>query len=201
MSTTPPFDDPTAPHLASTELAGYLDSRLAAADRARIEAHLADCAACRGELIDAGRLLKSLPERRSRFMWGAAGAAGVAAAVVALVVARSGPQVGSLRPGERGGDAGTPAIAVVRPGSGAIVSPSAPEFVWHPAGADAQYRVTLTTERGDVVWASTVLADTVRVVPASVRLRGGQEYFWYVDALLPDGRSATSGVRRFTVPP
>jgi hypothetical protein len=34
-----------------------------------------------------------------------------------------------------------------------------------------------------------------------VSLSGGGTYFWYVDALDADGRSVTTGTRRFTIAP
>jgi len=71
-------------------------------------------------------------------------------------------------------------------------------FLWHSAGQNVQYRLTVTNQRGDIVW-SFGTADTAAVLPASMRVQSGNPYFWYVDALLPDGRSATSRVQRFNV--
>src|SRR3712207_4405663 len=44
-------------HLPAADFAAYLDGRLDAADRARAEAHLADCDECRRELVEIRALL------------------------------------------------------------------------------------------------------------------------------------------------
>ena len=44
-------------HLDPQEVAGYIDRAVPDTERARIEAHLATCAECRGEIADAGRIM------------------------------------------------------------------------------------------------------------------------------------------------
>src|SRR5687768_6406174 len=52
-----PVDMTSEPaHLRPSELAGYLDRQLDGAGRARVEAHLDSCAACREELAEVARL-------------------------------------------------------------------------------------------------------------------------------------------------
>ena len=63
-------------HLEEGDVATYLDRTLSVADRARVEAHLADCERCRGEVIQVARLLHALVVRRR--WYGAAGLAAVA---------------------------------------------------------------------------------------------------------------------------
>lgn len=73
-------------------------------------------------------------------------------------------------------------------------------FVWRSAGPAATYRLTLTDPSGAPVWTSSA-PDTAVVLAETVKLEGGRAYFWYVDALLPDGRSATTGVQQFRTSP
>jgi hypothetical protein len=69
---------------------------------------------------------------------------------------------------------------------------------WAPIEPDARYLLTVTTAEGDSVW-ELMTADTSAAVP--IALEPGGEYLWYVDALLPDGSSASSGVHHFRVTP
>lgn len=186
----------------------YVSGRLnAGRDLSDLETHLLTCSACREEvrvgMVVRAELgtpttrnrLRSLSRRRTWLILGAA-----AAATFVFVIARPTSHDGSDHPVVRGGDEGIPVITDVSPAAGAVVSPASLTFVWRSAGTGAQYRLTVTNEPGDVVWASTS-ADTVRRLPGSARLRSGESYFWYVDALLPDGGSATSKVQRFTMAP
>ena len=186
----------------------YVSGRLQTErDLSDFETHLLTCDSCREE-VRLGLVLRaelgapaalqqrgSLPRRKSWLILGAA-----AAAAVVVVIARPSSQHLSDQPVVRGGDEGMPVIAAVSPTAAAVVSAPSLTFVWRSAGAGAQYRVTVTSERGDVVWTGAS-ADTVQYVPRTARLQRGATYFWYVDALLPDGESATSRVRRFTLAP
>ena len=58
--------------------------------------------------------------------------------------------------------------------------------------------VTVADAGGDPVW-RTETRDTAVVLPPDVSLEPGARYVWFVDALLPDGGSATSGVHRFEI--
>jgi Putative zinc-finger len=185
----------------------YVSGRLNGAALAELEAHLLTCSACREEvrigMIVRAEMTAPVARARPRALrrrtsWVALGLA--AAAALVLVVARPTAHDESLRPAFRGRDEGTPVIGGVSPAADALVSPASLTFVWRSTGPSAQYRLTVTNERGDVVWAH-VASDTVRRLPAHVRLHSGQSYFWYVDALLPDGGSATSRAQRFTMAP
>lgn len=186
----------------------YVSGRLRAEpDLSDLETHLLTCATCREEvrlgLVVRAELgapaalhrVRSLPRRKSWLFLGAA-----AAAAVVFVMARPSFQDRSDRPVVRGSEEGTPVISAVSPAPGAVLSPATLAFVWRSAGTGAQYRVTVTSERGDVVWTGGS-ADTVQRVPSNARLSDGKTYFWYVDALLPDGAAATSRVARFTLAP
>jgi hypothetical protein len=86
-------------------------------------------------------------------------------------------------------------LAAVSPPNDAAVAPDAVTFVWHAAGPDAHYRLTLTEPNGRTAWTAET-SDTMLRVPPGIALARDRTYYWYVDALLPDGRSATTGVRR-----
>lgn len=183
-------------HLETGEVAAYLDHVLPPGERDRVEAHLADCAECRQEVIEVSRL-RHTRSRRSR--WLMVGPAVAAAAIAVLVIARPAdtpPRGPVLRDGER------PAlrVALVTPAETAAVEGRSLTFTWRSAGAGVSYRLTLADERGDVVW-SVTSSDTTGRPPGDVRLRPGHRYSWYVDALLPDGRSVTSDVRQLTARP
>jgi len=186
----------------------YVSGRLSAErDISDLETHLLTCDTCREE-VQLGSVVRaefgapaalhrvrSLPRRGHWLILGAA-----AAAAVVFVMARPSSHDGSDRPVVRGGDEGMPVIVAVSPAPGAVVSPASLAFVWRAAGTGARYRLTVTSERGDVVWAGAS-ADTLQHLPPYAQLHSGESYFWYVDALLPDGGSATSRVRRFTMAP
>lgn len=184
-------------HLETGEVAAYLDHVLPPGERDRIEAHLADCAECRQEVIEVSRLRRTRA-RRSR--WMIVGPAVAAAAVAVLVIARPAdtPAPGPVL--RDGGERPGLMVALVTPAETAAVEGRSLTFTWRSAGAGVSYRLTLTDERGDVVW-SVSLSDTIGRPPGHVRLRPGHRYSWYVDALLPDGRSVTSDVRQFTARP
>ena len=74
-------EGPAAPHVESGEVAAYLDRALSAAERARVEAHLVDCEACRSEVIEVARLMRARPYWQRWYV-----PAAVAAAAVLLLI-------------------------------------------------------------------------------------------------------------------
>jgi hypothetical protein len=124
----------------------------------------------------------------------------VAAAVVAFLVANpfaERPEDSLLR--SQGGE-GTRQIAALLPADGDTVSLANLTFVWGAVEPDARYRLTLSTDEGAEVWTATA-PDTILSLPDGVTLNPGASYVWYVDALLMDGTSATTGTRKLTVEP
>lgn len=184
-------------HLSAAQIAGYLD-RDPSVERPLIEEHLAECAPCRHEIIEIMRLRGGRPRR---LRWSVVAPAVAAAAVIALLVALprdSGTGGEAVRAGPS--PEGIPRFQTVSPSSTGLVRADSVVFVWRRAGAEASYRLTVTDAAGGQMWA-TATADTVAPLPARVRLAGGQAYFWYVDALLPSGESATTGVQEFRTAP
>ena len=181
---------PLAAHPDAATLAAYLDRRLPDADARGVAEHLIACASCREGLSDVSRVTRG--ERRRKQVVGGVTALGGLAAVLVLVALPRDAAVPTppAAPAERAGEAaGVPAI---RAWSG---TPSA--LAWSPVAEGAQYRVTLTDAAGDEVWAAST-SDTLAPLPAGLELAAGRDYFWVVDALLPDGATATSGTRRLT---
>ncbi len=184
-------------HLEPGDLAAYLDGGLSDEERAELEAHLSICSACCGELIAVRRLGRQPIHRRP--VWLAATAA-AAAAVVALLIGQPWALVQApadrMAPVQRTSSADRPFVEVVTPSEGAVVPADELELVWKPAGSSSPlYAVSVTTMDGDSVWAAST-RDTVQVLPAGI-LEPDRTYLWYVDALLTDGRPASSGVHHF----
>ena len=88
-------------------------------------------------------------------------------------------------------------VPIVSPADQATIEDSVIVFRWLSAGSDATYRLTLQDATGTVVWDVSV-ADTTAALPHRIILGARQRYYWSVDALLSDGRSARAGVHVFT---
>jgi anti-sigma factor RsiW len=184
------------PHLEAGLVAAYVDGSVGTADAAKVEAHLALCSQCRQELIEVRRLL---PVTARRWRWQAVAALAAAAVLLLMVGRPGGPRV-SDRSSIRGGGHPEPLAPVLTPAEGARVRGGAVRFVWHSVPGSAAYRITLTDERGDVVW-TTESADTSVTPATTIHVRGGHLYYWSVDVLLRDGRSTTTGFHSFRVAP
>jgi hypothetical protein len=189
------------PHLTSEEIASYIDSTLSDAECARVKAHLADCDACREEVVSVSRLVQGAPRSKRRVV--ALSAIAAAAAVVAIVVARPStdfgfPPQGSLR--GRISPAASEGVNVVK-----AIAPIGHQttsdnivFVWHTASSGAEYRLTLTDDRGGKLWIGSTNDTTLRIPSNVVALpKGG--YHWYVDVLQSDGGAATTGINSFQI--
>lgn len=184
---------PADRHVSSESLAAFIDRRLDGAARTAVIEHLADCAECRREWMDARRALRP---RRARRVAGITVA--VAAAASLIIIAMPSGRAGLDEPDRvrAGGDA---AALVAYGPLGEIATPTN-ELVWGSAGADAAYRVTITTADGSPVW-RTSTADTTAALPDTVQFHPATGYRWWVDALLPNGTTRTTGVREFRTPP
>jgi hypothetical protein len=187
-------------HPDTEELAAYLSAGLPPVERDRLESHFAHCHLCRAEMLSARELLREA----HRSGWRFAVPAAAAAAILALLLLnpsreREREAAGGFHEREAPTSDSTTILAV-QPGEGASVAPVHVEFAWHARGADPLYRVTVTDVSGGVVWVGET-SDTTLALAAEVSLRPGAQYLWYVDALDVDGRSATTGIRRFRVSP
>jgi hypothetical protein len=190
----------TEPHVASDHLqaedvAGYLGGTLSTAMHERITRHLAECEECTAEAVAVHRLR---PPAGSSARWVAAAAVAATLAGVALL----GP--GLLRrtieggPVLRGAQPGL-AVSSVQPADGAVLRTPA-SFAWQRTPGATAYKVSVSRPDGDSVWAATTGDTTVRASPDLLRAGPGR-YYWYVDALLDDGRSVTGPVHEFRLGP
>jgi anti-sigma factor RsiW len=183
-----------SPHVAPESIAAFLDGRLHGAERALVAEHLSECADCRRELIDTRRAIRALTMRRVIGV-----TAGLAlAASLALVLlppnwrGRPGASdAARLRGPEQAG-------ALVAHGPLGDVADIRPHLTWSPAAAGAVYRVTVTAASGAPVWRAST-ADTIAVPPDTVSFAPGVTYRWWVDAVLADGATRSTGVREFRV--
>jgi hypothetical protein len=186
-------------HLEVGEVVGYLAGTLTSAEREWVEFHLADCADCTSEVVSAKRLYQAnrAPVRR------------LAAVAAAAAVAASVAGIALLGPGlVHRGPAGTlpvrgaeprPAVTVVLPADRAVLG-AAPNFTWRAVPGATAYRILVSRPDGDSVWATTTSDTTVRG-PEEVSRAGPGLYYWYVDVLLDDARSAAGLVHEFRIEP
>ena len=179
-------------HLTPEVLAGYLDDALPAEEKRQTELHLASCGECRTELADVRRL-QARGFRLSRPVL--VSLATAAAILLVVAIPRETPAPSTVRSGS-----GTnPVLEIVAPlPSETVASPVT--FIWRSAGSGASYAFSLQREDGTVAWTSST-ADTSIAVPDSLELGSGRTWFWYVDALLPDGQSLSTGVQRLRTSP
>jgi putative zinc finger protein len=190
------------PHLRDDVLAAYLDGALPAAERRIADDHLAECAACRDELVDISKLIADRGRVR-RWPRLAASVAAVAAAAIAFAVvgpwrAVSGPSTDSgdrMRESTLVDGGNRREVVIVTPAEGDTVRPGTVRFTWHSLTSNATYLLKVADETS-VRWKKDT-ADTTVALPDSVQLERGRSYTWWVDALTADGRVATTGVRQF----
>jgi hypothetical protein len=163
-------------HLLEDQIAGYLGHTLAGESLVQVELHLARCAACRAEVIEATEILR--PSRRVRWPI----LAPVAAAAAAIVLFVTWPQPGGtpLAPSQFREVPAAPATVPT------VIAPIGParqirEFVWTRAIDADQYRLTLYDGEGSVIWRETT-TDSLLQAPDSVPLRPGRQYLWKVEA-------------------
>jgi len=185
-------------HLDAATTASYLDGRLEARETERVRSHLADCDECRAEVVEVAGAAERITSTKRRRLYVPAAAAAVAALVlIGGPLTRDADRGDVLRAPDRIGTQGAAdAIAAVTPSAGATVDPSGLVLTWRAVGPQTMYRVTVTDSGGDPLW-SRETRDTAVLLPAQVVLERGAPYRWYVDALFPDGRTATTGVQSF----
>jgi hypothetical protein len=177
-------------HVNELELAGYLDGGLIPSERDRIEAHLADCATCRRDVLESRVLLRRVRLRRRVMVGGAAAAAAIILLAMPLMrgeplldrtdVTRADPAPSAL---VSYGPTGETRIGAVR-------------FIWGGVRDAVTYRLSVTRSDGTSIFTLSG-ADTAVALPPSIALIPGERYFWTADALLSDGTTRTTGLREF----
>ena len=186
-------------HLTAEDVAAFLDRRLTTTERLGIEEHLAGCSQCRGEVAAVRRLVSANPTRRSLTL-PLSLAAAAAVAFLLFTVARPGPEgrADPLRTPASLPAGASERITALRPAEGDTIAVARAVLEWASIGGEPTYRLTVTDATGQPVWTRTT-ADTSLTLPRTI-LESRRTYFWYVDALRANGRAASTGVRRFTVP-
>jgi hypothetical protein len=184
-------------HLSSEELSAYLSNTMNTVEREDVERHLVACTECRAELIEGQRAVANIPQKKlvNRPWYGIAGLA-AAAAILVAVWPHDETALTTQRV-ERNNPPLSPAAAVtiVSPAPDGRLEASSRSFTWRRDDGSS-YKITVTDETGRSAWSQTT-PDTTIALPDTIQLIPGGRYFWYVDALRPDGRSVTSGINSF----
>jgi hypothetical protein len=178
-------------HLDTVSLSRYIDGAGASDERARCEAHLAECPDCRVEMVEVGRILAAAPRSRRRVL------VPLAAAAAALLLVWTGninrePSVPVVRDPDS-----MPALAP-RPVAplGDVSRPDG--LTWRAVPDVARYRVTLFTVEGQAAWQTTT-TDTFVALPDTVRLSVATPQYWQVKAETGFGRWIESELVTFTI--
>ncbi|HEX9166732.1 MAG TPA: hypothetical protein VF862_12540, partial [Gemmatimonadales bacterium] len=157
------------------------------------------CAECRGEAIEAGRIVRAGAQHRRRQAGGLALAAAVLLAVwfgmrapEPTAVLRNAPSAAS--PAEAAAPVPVSPVGGTRRSDGPML------FRWRALPGTVEYRVTLLDASGTVLW-TQLTTDTSFAMPLAISLAPRDTYFWYVDALRSDGSSTTSGAQAFGLTP
>ena len=179
------------------EIAGYVDGRLDATGRERLERHLADCPRCtrlvgivssvRSEAVEpVPELLiakaKRVPARWNRYLPPLAAAAAIVLAVAVLMqfgIDRSVQDAQAIRTTR-----GSPSqlqIQVTAPSSGAVLRAEDLAFRWKEVSGARYYIVRVVTASGDLVTEQRVTTNEWRP-SGKLALRPGQDYYVRVDA-------------------
>ena len=180
-------------HLEVGEVCAYLDRTLSAADRTRVEAHLADCGACQREVIAVSRVIHAVPTRRRLYV-----PTGLAAAAVLVLVLLPRPDRSRHADAEPHREpAVTTSAAPVAFAPHGLVTPPI-ELIWTGVPRADRYRVRVFDSNGSVAW-EALTADTALALPDSVGLRRGAAYFWKVEARTAIDRWVASDLIDFSI--
>jgi hypothetical protein len=184
-------------HLDDETIAAFVDGGLDADERQRAEAHLLVCDECRGLAASTSRLATPTESARAR-PWLVAGGLAAAAGIVLLLMPA--PPAPDTAPRTREAEPIRNPASAFRahsPADGVPVRRDSVVFRWAALGSDATYQLTLSSEAGAILWIGRS-SDTVLAPPDSVTraLVEGRTYYWQVDAVLPNLRSASTGQYR-----
>lgn len=181
-------------HLEPDEIAAYVDRATSVEARASMEGHLFACAACRAEVAEVSRILRTTPHRGGvrRRTWVPA----AAAAVLALLWV--GPRaVRELQRSPHREEAVTTTVAP-RPIMPIGSVPTASALTWSSVPFATTYRIRLFDADGNPLWEREV-ADTVAAIPDSIAVRSRISYYWRVEAQTGFDRWAASDLVAFRV--
>jgi len=184
-------------HVSVDDIAAMIERRLPANRRAAVEAHLAECAECRREFVDASTVVGSPSPRSTNWMrWvPLVAAAAVVIAAAPLLLHRG---ASPARDNERSATPAATSISTVVPESESRVASDSVTFAWHAVPGVATYTLFVTDSVGTLVF-SEKTTDTTIATSTKLHLLAGAPYYWYVDALTSDGSSITSPHISFSV--
>lgn len=207
--------------LAPEQLAAFFDGGLCTADRAEAEEHLADCDYCLGQaaLITRSRgdsaaagvpssissqaqsvgQRRAAAPRRRLLSW-------ALAAVLVLTVGMFAVQLAPINPAgdteplrqTRLADPKALQPRLLAPAEGSVISPLEQVFRWNEVEGSLYYDVRLVDPDGNLVLRERV-ASTRWLIPETVLLEPGEEYFVRIDAYLSDAKFLSSEHVVFTV--
>jgi hypothetical protein len=200
-------------------IAEYFDCDLANAETEKLERHLSDCHFCLARigvlerleenssnkripekvLATAKQLAHKAPVRRPAMAPAWAAAAMVVIALFAIIKGNRGPEPGIspvVPPIEeysrqlRNVNRLASDINVLNPLPGAGIAPGS-LIEWAAVPGNLHYNISVLSNSGDVLWTER-LERTDWVLDESLGLAAGSQYYFRVDALLPDGSSLRS---------
>ena len=163
-------------HLDPAIIAAYVERVISGDERARVDAHLAECDECRREVVAVSDLVhraRTPAWRSARVIIPLAAAAGL------LLVLSPWRVIRDIDPAHR-----EPAVIASQPPTvrapmGPVVE--APSVIWSEVRGANRYRVTLYDSTGRVLWEAAT-TDTLVALPDSLALRHDARYFWRVHA-------------------
>lgn len=179
---------PNTEHLDPEVVAAFAEGTLPEDEADAVRRHLAECPECRREIQEVARILAAVPTRPRRPVptWAAAAAVAILALGIPLL------RWGGGGTGGNGLRAPVTEFETLGPGQVRAGDPGGIRFTWSAGPAGSTFRITLLDEQGDRIWSSET-GDTTVLLPAEVPVMPGGSYYWYVDALAPDGRTLTAG--------
>lgn len=94
-----------------------------------------------------------------------------------------------------------PSVVMLTPKSGAVLSRNEVQFRWTKAPSALYYRVRIATAEGNLVWDSDKVENQNVLLPPTVELKPGQQYFVWVHAYMSEGKIVRTSATSFTVEP
>lgn len=188
-------------HPSLEEVVAAIDGRLTPPEKALLDSHLAQCAACRAEYVEVSLLAQSAPPvAAARRRWlPAASLVAAASVLLAVILPLSRHPSRESRPTDQRAPTRESVVVIVDPPPAAAIPRDSLRFTWRAAAA-ATYRVIITDSTGTELY-SRATSDTTLALPPSVVLQAGARYFWLVDELRADGTSLSSPASSFSILP
>jgi predicted anti-sigma-YlaC factor YlaD len=211
-------------HITEADTLLFLEKKFSRDERARVETHFADCAACASQLAAIARLKRELPRiaapqisnkavrqaeqivksesSRNRGWWWlrvprlriAFGGLAVLAAGVVVLLLPDSREVSHYRDATH-----FSSTQLLDPADGSNVQPHT-VFRWRAAQNAVGYRITLHDHVGLTKW-ETVSSETTITLASQLELTRGERYFWRVESLFPDQSSQRSQLNAFIYAP